>query len=66
MNTENNPVDIWNETIKIRDTTIDIDIKKRCHSLLSAMNTAGGMTITRPEVERFISDYYEQQRNLVQ
>ena len=46
---------MWNEIIKIRNPAKDEQVKNNAELLLNQLNTAGGPSILRKEVELFIS-----------
>lgn len=46
---------MYNELIKIRNTTKSADVKANAELLLNQLCTAGGSNILRKEVEAFIS-----------
>ena len=48
-------IDIWNETVKIRDSKkYSSEVRHKASLLLNQLNTSGGMSMMRQEVENFI------------
>lgn len=46
---------VWNDLIKLRDTTTDTEIKERCIMYLNQINTAAG-SIVKQEADNWLNN----------